>query len=73
MGSNVVFLNFTSPHMEDDTLAFIACKVCRNKTFTFGRDRIDDFPLVRCAVCGQHMGRMGWARDDDQPEEKSDA
>jgi hypothetical protein len=63
-GSNVVFLKFSSPHMEDDTLAFVACKVCRNKAFSFKRDRVNDYPLVCCTACGQHMGRMGWANDD---------
>ena len=73
MSDNVVFLQFRSPHMEDDAFAFLACKVCRNKAFSFATDRSGDFPLVRCTACGQHMGRMGWARDDDQPKGNADA
>jgi hypothetical protein len=23
---------------------------------------------MKCAACGQHMGRMGWAHDDDPKE-----
>lgn len=69
MADNVIHLAFKSPHVESDTMAFFACKVCRNKTFTFVQDRVMDFPLMRCAACGQHMGRMGWAHDDD-PEIK---
>lgn len=66
----VIFLKFQSPHVEDDTMAFLACKVCRNKTYTMTRDKMDGFPLMRCAACGQHMGRMGWAYDDDTPPEQ---
>lgn len=62
---NVVFLQFKSPHVEDDTMAFLSCKHCRNKTFTLTEDRVGGFPLMRCACCGSHIGRMGWAHDDD--------
>jgi hypothetical protein len=62
---NVIHLAFRSPHVEDDTMAFHACKVCRNKTFTLTADKPGDFPLMRCAACGSHIGRMGWAHDDD--------
>lgn len=63
--TNVVFLKFRSPHVEEDTMAFHACAVCKNKTFTLTEDKLDTFPLLRCAACGQHIGRMGWAHDDD--------
>ncbi len=61
---NVVFLKFKSPQTQDDTMAFISCKVCRNKTYTITRDVVGEFPLLRCAACGQHIGRMGWASND---------
>jgi hypothetical protein len=64
MSDNVIHLKFVSPHCEPDAMAFLACKVCRNKTYTLIEDRVFDFPLLRCAACGQHMGRMGWAHDD---------
>jgi hypothetical protein len=61
--TNVIHLAFRSPHTEDDTMAFVACKACKNKTYTLTDDR-GDFPLMRCAACGAHIGRMGWAHDD---------
>lgn len=41
--SNVIKLEFQSPHVEPDTMAFISCRVCKNKTFTLTEDRIGDF------------------------------
>lgn len=61
---NVIRLEFRNPHTEDDVLSFMACKFCKNKTFTFQKDRVSHFPLMKCACCGQHMGRMGWYHDD---------
>lgn len=58
---NVVFLKFKSAELAPDMMAFHACKHCRNKTFTLTEDRVGEFPLMRCAACGQHMGRIGWA------------
>lgn len=65
MADNVIHLAFKSPHVTSDTMAFISCKLCRNKTYTLIEDRPGDFPLMKCAACDQHMGRMGWAHDDD--------
>jgi hypothetical protein len=62
---NVIHLAFKSPHATEDTMAFLACGVCHNKTYTLTEDTPGYFPLMRCAACGQHMGRMGWAHDDD--------
>lgn len=64
--NKVIFLAFKSPHVESDTMAFIACKCCRNKTFVLMEDRVGDFPLMKCAACGSHIGRMGWNKDDDE-------
>ena len=61
----VVWLEFKSPHMNYDMMSFICCGHCRNKTYTLTEDRFDSFPLMKCAACGKHMGRMGWAHDDD--------
>lgn len=62
---NVVYLAYRSPAAEDDMMAFIACKHCKNKTYTLTYDQPEpSFPLLRCAACGQHMGRMGWAPHD---------
>lgn len=63
--AEIIELKCRSPHTEQDAMAFIACKACRNKTFTLTEDCVGYFPLMRCAACGQHIGRMGWAHDDD--------
>mgnify|MGYP001576579116 CR=1 FL=1 len=63
----VVYLKFKSEQLDEDTMAFLACKVCKNKTFTHTFDDMDNFPLVRCAACGQHIGRVGYA-DTKDPE-----
>lgn len=64
MTAEVVFLDFTKPETtEPDVMAFIACKVCRNKTFTMTEDVVGYFSLVRCACCGAHLGRIGWAQE----------
>lgn len=65
MSENVIHLEFKSPHVESDTMAFIGCRLCKNKTFTLVEDKLDNFPLMRCAACGQHIGRMGWAHDGE--------
>lgn len=65
MSDNVIELKFRSPHVVDGSMAFIACAVCHNKTYTLVDDRPGDFPLMKCAACGQHMGRMGWAYDEE--------
>ena len=64
MSAEVIHLAFTSPLVEPDTMAFIACKACRNKTYTLTEDRVGGFPLMRCAACGCHIGRVGWAEKD---------
>lgn len=59
----VVFLKYSSPSVQGDMMAFFACAHCRNKTYTLTEDIVGKFPLLRCAACGKHMGRMGWAPD----------
>lgn len=63
--AEVIHLEFKSPQVVEDAMAFHACVVCRNKTFTLVQDIVPGFPLMRCACCGHHIGRMGWAHDDD--------
>lgn len=66
MAGEVIHLEFRSPHVEEDMMALLSCKHCRNKTYTLTLDQPPgSFPLMRCAACGQHIGRMGWAHDDD--------
>ena len=65
MSDAVVYLAFANPAMtEPDTMAFIACRACRNKTYTITKDQPDGFPLVRCCCCGAHIGRIGWTDSD---------
>lgn len=61
----VIELKFKSPHVDVDTMCFHACRVCKNKTYTLTADDASTFPLLRCAACGNHIGRMGWYHDDD--------
>lgn len=68
MGDNVVFLSFKSPHVEDDQRSLLSCKNCRNKTYRLVMDKPEGFPLMQCCACDAHIGRMGWACDDDEPE-----
>lgn len=65
MADNVVHLAFKSPHVVDSSMSFVACSECKNKTFTLTEDIVGFFPLMRCAACGQHIGRMGWYCDED--------
>lgn len=59
----VVFLKLRTTNQSEDMLALMACKHCRNKTFTHTEDIPGDFLLVRCAACGQHIGRVGWTEE----------
>ncbi len=72
MSAEVIHLAFTSPLVEADAMAFIACRACRNKTYTLTEDKVGDFPLMRCAACGCHIGRMGWA-EKGQDFQKSES
>jgi hypothetical protein len=64
-GDNVVFLRFRSDALKtDEDVCVEACAHCRNKTFTVMYDSHNNFPMMRCAVCGAHIGRIGWAHDD---------
>lgn len=64
MADNIIHLAFRSPHMASDTMSFISCRACKNKTYTLVEDNPEYFPLMKCAACGQHMGRMGWYHDE---------
>jgi len=60
-GGKVVFLKFSNPDQVFDRMDYLACMHCQNKTFTHTYDRNGGFPLVKCAACGLHIGRVGWA------------
>lgn len=57
----VVFLAFKNPAMtRDEGIDFSSCKHCLNKTFTLTHDGGSNFPMLKCAACGAHIGRVGW-------------
>lgn len=63
--SNLIELKFRSPHVVDgESITFVCCGECRNKTFTLIEDHRSGFPLMKCAACGTAIGRMGWVHDD---------
>ena len=63
-GDNVIFLAFRNPNLESDSdVSMLACKFCRNKTYTLSYDSHSGFPMMKCAACGQHMGRIGYTDD----------
>lgn len=49
-------------------MCFLSCKVCKNKTFTITQ-MDQEFPLLRCAACGQHIDKIGWLHDGETLEE----
>ncbi len=55
----VVFLAFKGSGCTEEHISFTACSVCKNKTFTVTHDG-EDYPLMKCAACGQHIGRIGF-------------
>jgi ribosomal protein S27E len=57
----VVYLAFSNRETVAEGIDFVACKHCRNKTFTLTHDSAEGFPMAKCAACGAHIGRVGWA------------
>lgn len=58
----VIFLAFSNPDMQPGGgVDYRACSTCKNKTFTVIYDKPEEFPMLRCACCGQDLGRIGWA------------
>lgn len=61
--SNVIFLKFSTPEQVPEGITFACCKNCLNKTYTHIYDGGSEFPLVKCAACGAHIGRIGWVQE----------
>jgi 5-methylcytosine-specific restriction endonuclease McrA len=58
--ANVIFLAFSKPETaEPDTMAFIACRTCHNKTYTLTEDRPGTFPLLRFSAAA--LAASTWA------------
>jgi len=63
--SNLIYLDFKNGNTTDDMMSFIACGHCHNKTYTLTDDDQSKFALMRCAACGNHIGRIGWVPVDE--------
>ena len=60
--NNVVHLAFRNPEKTDEEgINFLVCKHCRNKTYTMTFEGASEYPLVKCAACGAHIGCVGWS------------
>ena len=59
----VIFLAFNNRHVVSEEIAYLACRECRNKTFTHTFENGSEFPLAKCAACGSHIGHFGWAEE----------
>ena len=64
MDDKVVYLEYRTKDAEEEYMGRVACAECRNKTFLVEMTREDKFPLMKCACCGQHIGRFGWTNDE---------
>lgn len=70
MSDNVVYLKFRNElATNSEFVEFIVCAYCKNKTYTLTCDDPKQFPTLKCAACGSHIGRVGWA-DQDNAEAK---
>ena len=62
MNDKVVFLAFKNDNTQQEHISFSACAACKNKTFIVVHDGME-FPMMKCAACGQHIGRIRWASE----------
>ena len=59
--TNVIHLAYSSPEVQEEVRSMFACSFCHNKTFTLSKTSpVDDYPLLACAACGNHIGHVGW-------------
>ena len=62
--NNLIFLAFSNNNLINNEISYLGCKNCGNKTYIFiARDK--EFPLVKCACCGNVIGRIGWANEEE--------
>lgn len=61
---NVVFLAFRNDK-PTETLEFLTCGTCKNKTFTAVWDGTSSFPKMKCSACSEKMGHFGWVTPED--------
>lgn len=63
MSEKVVFLAFTNDKSTPSDHDMLACKACRNKTYT-ARTDLGQWPELYCAACGSRIGSFGWAEQE---------
>lgn len=63
MTDKVVFLAYSSDKVEAEGISVRACRRCMNKTFLMIDNGPEDWPMLRCAACGDNIGKVGWAHD----------
>lgn len=59
-GKNVIYLAFKSREAVTEFATVMSCKICKNKTYTVVYED-EDFPMMKCASCGNRIGKIGWA------------
>lgn len=60
---SVVRLAFSNADSVVERHALIACRECHNKTFKLRYEGDARFPLLQCAACEAHIGKIGWVHD----------
>lgn len=63
---SVIQLAFSSGESVVERHALIACRECRNKTFKLRYEGDAQFPLLQCAACEAHIGKIGWVHEAGQ-------
>ena len=66
MSDKVVYLAYSNPNdTKTEEVSFLCCSYCTNKTYTLTYDKLSPFPMLKCCVCSAHIGRVGWAENED--------
>jgi hypothetical protein len=60
----VVFLKFSNENIDQDRRDWMACAKCQNKTYLVVYEGHEQFPLLQCAACSNHIGHFGWAHNE---------
>lgn len=61
----LVFLAYRKEKAVTETEEVIACGVCRNKMFVVVYRDGSDYPHLRCGICGNILGKIGWADEEE--------
>jgi hypothetical protein len=63
MTDRVVYLAFKNDKVQSDGITVQSCTWCGNKTFIVVCQG-EGFPMLKCSVCGNNIGKFGWAHDE---------